>query len=40
MEENHGKKTDIYSENISVVRFNYIFNWKGKETHNSVKMYR
>ena len=26
------QKTDIYSENISVVRFNYIFNWKGKET--------
>jgi sulfane dehydrogenase subunit SoxC len=26
------KKADIYQENISVVRFNYIYNWKGNET--------
>ena len=24
-------KADIYSENISVVRFNYIYDWQGKE---------
>ena len=26
------EKVDIYQENISVVRFNYIYNWKGNET--------
>ena len=27
----HGK-ADIYKEKISVVRFNYIYDWKGNET--------
>ena len=31
MVEKHGK-ADIYQEKISVVRFNYIYNWKGNET--------
>jgi len=26
------EKSDIYTENASVVRFNYLYNWKGKET--------